>query len=108
MPVKVDYEYVRRGTCNLFIAIEPKGGRRTVGVTDHRTKADFVAFVRHLPEQVYATARRVHLVLDNLNPARWTGQTRNWTPVGVVTLNPERDCIANAHLEDKLIPPLTA
>ena len=67
MPVKVDYEYVRRGTCNLFIAIEPKGGRRTVGVTDHRTKADFVAFVRHLPEQVYATARRVHLVLDNLN-----------------------------------------
>ena len=67
MRVKVDYEYVRRGTCNLFVAIEPKGGRRTVGVTDHRTKADFVAFVRHLPEQVYATARRVHLVLDNLN-----------------------------------------
>ena len=39
MRVKVDYEYVRRGTCNLFVAIEPKGGRRTVGVTDHRTKA---------------------------------------------------------------------
>lgn len=67
MPVKVDYEYIRRGTCNLFVAIEPKGGRRTVAVTDHRTKADFVAFVRHLLEQVYATARRVHLVLDNLN-----------------------------------------
>ncbi len=27
---------------------------------------------------------------------------------GKLTLNPERDCIANAHLEDKLIPPLAA
>ena len=36
-------------------------------ITDHRAKTDFVAFVQYLLEQVYATARRVHLVLDNLN-----------------------------------------
>jgi len=66
-PARLDYEYVRAGTCNLFVAVEPKGGRRTVMVTDHRAKTDFVAFVRHLLEQVYATARRIHLVLDNLN-----------------------------------------
>jgi len=24
------------------------------------------------------------------NPRRWSGQTRNWTPISVVTLNPER------------------
>lgn len=66
-PVRQDYEYVRAGTCNLFVAVEPKGGRRTVLVTGHRTKPDFVAFVRYLLEQVYAKARRVHLVLDNLN-----------------------------------------
>jgi hypothetical protein len=24
------------------------------------------------------------------NPERWTRATRNWSPVGVVTLNPER------------------
>ena len=63
----MDYEYVRAGTCNLFVAVEPKGGRRTVRVTDHRAKTDFVAFVRHLLEQVYVTAHRVHLVMDNLN-----------------------------------------
>jgi len=67
MPIRRDYEYVRAGTCNLFVAVEPKGGQRTVLVTDHRAKPDFVAFVRHLLELVYATARRVHLVLDNLN-----------------------------------------
>ena len=64
---KEDYEYVRAGTCNLFVAVEPKGGRRTVVVTGHRAKADFVAFVQHLLDRVYATARRIHLVMDNLN-----------------------------------------
>lgn len=66
-PARQDYEYVRAGTCNLFVAVEPRGGRRTVVVTERRTKADFVAFVRHLIEEVYAGARRIHLVLDNLN-----------------------------------------
>ena len=56
-PVRLDYEYVRSGTCNLFVAIQPKGGRRTVQITDHRAKTDFVAFVRYLLEQVYARAR---------------------------------------------------
>ncbi len=67
MPVRQDYEYVRASTCNLFVAVEPKGGRRTVLVTDRRAKPDFVAFVHYLLEHVYATARRVHLVMDNLN-----------------------------------------
>ena len=67
VPVRLDYEYVRAGTCNLFVAVEPKGGRRTVTITDRRAKPDFVTFVRHLLEHVYAKARRVHLVLDNLN-----------------------------------------
>lgn len=66
-PAKHDYEYARGGTCNLFVAVEPKGGRRTVVVTDHRAKIDFVAFVTHLLEQVYPNAQRIHLVLDNLN-----------------------------------------
>lgn len=66
-PLAQDYEYVRAGTCNLFVAVEPRGGRRTVAVTERRTKADFVAFARHLIEKVYGRARRIHLVLDNLN-----------------------------------------
>jgi hypothetical protein len=62
-----DYEYKRAGTCNLFVAVEPKAGRRTLSVTDHRAKTDFVTFTRYLLEQVYRRAHRVHLVLDNLN-----------------------------------------
>lgn len=66
-PAKHDYEYVRGGTCNLFVAVEPKGGRRTVAVTSQRCKTDFVAFVQYLVEDVYAKAKRIHLVMDNLN-----------------------------------------
>ncbi len=66
-PAKDDYEYVRAGTCNLFVALEPKGKRRVVRVTQQRTKPQFVAFVRRLLERTYRSARKVHLVLDNLN-----------------------------------------
>jgi hypothetical protein len=64
---KDDYEYVRNGTTNLFVAVEPKAGQRFVEVTAHRGKVDFVAFVQDLVNNDYAKARRVHLVLDNLN-----------------------------------------
>jgi transposase InsO family protein len=30
------------------------------------------------------------------NPQRWSRQTRNWTPVAAVTLNPERDTVVQA------------
>ena len=43
-----------------------------------------------------------------LNPARWSGNTRNWSPIGPVTLNPERDLIISAHLTGKPIQQLAA
>jgi putative transposase len=43
-----------------------------------------------------------------LNPARWSRHTRNWKPVLVVTLNPERDSIIKTHLEDLNLQPLAA
>ena len=66
-PAKQDYEYERNGTTNMFVAVEPKGGKRIVSVTAHRGKADFVACIKELLTGAYAKARRVHLVLDNLN-----------------------------------------
>ncbi len=64
---KEDYEYVRRGTVNLFVAVEPKAGRRKVVITERRGKSDFVAFVQNLLSTTYKSVRRLHLVVDNLN-----------------------------------------
>ena len=47
-PAKQDYEYVRKGTTNLFVAVEHKAGMRFVSVTDLRAKTDFVGFVQTL------------------------------------------------------------
>ena len=66
-PLKEDYEYRRAGTCNIFMAVEPKGGCRHVEVTARRTKSDFVKFISHLVKKVYPDAQKIHLVLDNLN-----------------------------------------
>jgi len=64
---KEDYEYERGGTCNIFVAVEPRGQRRFAQVTARRTKVDFVAFVCRMLRRGYSQVRKVHLVLDNLN-----------------------------------------
>ena len=63
---KEDYEYRRCGTCSVFVAVEPKGGKRFVQARRHRKRANFARFVRDLLRR-YPKARRIHLVLDNLN-----------------------------------------
>lgn len=64
---KYDSEYRRLGTANIFLAVEPLAGQRTVRVTDRRTRIDWAQFIRHLLESVYAGAEQVVLVMDNLN-----------------------------------------
>jgi transposase len=44
-PYRGDYEYKRNGTCNLFVAIEPKAKKRFVVVTKHRGKYEFARMV---------------------------------------------------------------
>jgi hypothetical protein len=64
---KYDSEYERRGTANLFMAVEPLAGKRTVQVTERRTKIDWAQFAKFLLLTVYPEAAVVVLVMDNLN-----------------------------------------
>ena len=67
-PIRRDYEYRRNGTVNLFLSVEPKGGYREVTVTDRRTKQDFAGEIKRLSELPrYQSAKKLHIVLDNLN-----------------------------------------
>lgn len=61
-----DYEYKRKGTCCLFVAIEPKGKRRFVKARKRRTRKDFAYFTKGLLDK-YPKVRIIHLVSDNLN-----------------------------------------
>jgi hypothetical protein len=66
-PVRVDDEYRRCGTANIFAAIEPLTGKSLVEVTEHRTAVDMAYFLRRLSDEIYWAARVIVLVMDNLN-----------------------------------------
>ena len=61
-----DYEYVRKGTRNIFVAVEPKGGCHHTQVTARRKKEDYAHFLAMLIER-YPHAKQLRIVQDNLN-----------------------------------------
>lgn len=63
---RFDYEYERRGTCNLFMFFEPLAGWRHVKVTDRRTKIDYAHCMKELVDR-YPEAAVIRVVQDNLN-----------------------------------------
>ena len=67
VPPRQDYEYERAGTCNIFVAVEPRGGTRLVQVTEPPTNENFLSFVSRMLRRGYSEARKVRLLLDNLN-----------------------------------------
>ncbi|KZX14404.1 hypothetical protein MBFIL_08830 [Methanobrevibacter filiformis] len=66
-PEKYDYTYKRNGTANIFVAVDFKGGKRDIMVTDRRTKADFAHYIKHLVDDVFPDAKKLRIVMDNLN-----------------------------------------
>ena len=64
-PEKHDYEYERRGTCNIFVAFEPLTGNRMVEVTERKTRRIGLILWRKL--QQHEKAKKIKIVMDNLN-----------------------------------------
>ena len=64
---RVDYEYERAGTANIFMFTEPLAGWRQVSVRATKTKADWASEMAALLEGRYASCEKVILVCDNLN-----------------------------------------
>ncbi len=64
---KFDSEYIRNGTCSIFIFAEPLKGWRKVYVSERRTKVDWAHYIADLLEVRYPTVPKIRLVMDNLN-----------------------------------------
>jgi hypothetical protein len=64
---KVDNEYIRGGTCSIFIFTEPLAGWRYAEAFPHRTKKDWAHRVKWILDTRYTGAEKVVLVMDNLN-----------------------------------------
>lgn len=64
---RYDAEYKRNGVSNLFMFFAPLEGWRHVKVTNHRTKIDWAFAMRELVDEHFPGAKRITLVMDNLN-----------------------------------------
>ena len=65
-PRREDYEYERGGVAVLLVAFEPLTGRRLIGTSEQRTKADYCRFMQRVAA-LFPEAEKVVLVQDNLN-----------------------------------------
>jgi len=66
-PERVDYEYERKETRNLFVMVEPLAGFRHMEVTEQRNMQDYAQIMCWLVDEVYSQAEYIRLVQDNLN-----------------------------------------
>jgi hypothetical protein len=66
-PLREDYEYIRSGTCSIFIFTEPLGGWRYAQAFPQRTKKDWARLIKWLVDEQYPVAEKIVLVMDNLN-----------------------------------------
>lgn len=62
---KVDYEYVRHGMANIFMANEPLKGKRMVEITRFKKKQDWAKFIKRIADEMYPCAEKITLVMDN-------------------------------------------
>jgi hypothetical protein len=66
-PARVDYEYVRNGTANVFMYVDVHKPWRHAKVTDRRASADFAECMRDLVDDHYPKTELIRVVLDNLS-----------------------------------------
>ena len=66
-PRRIDYEYERKGTANVFMFVEPLQGRRWARVTQRRTRVAWAHVVKEMLDTWFPEAPVVRLVMDNLN-----------------------------------------
>ena len=64
---RIDYEYERNGTANLFMLFAPLEGWRHVEVTDRHTAVDYAHVLKDLADRHFPYAKTIVLVQDNLN-----------------------------------------
>ncbi len=65
--LREDSEYVRHGTCSIFVWVEPLAGWRRVEALQRRTRLDWAGQVKAMLTVDYPEAEKVVLVMDNLN-----------------------------------------
>ena len=119
-----NYQYIRNGTASIFLFTEPLAGWRYADAQERRTQQDWARQIEWLLTEQYPTAKKVVLVMDNLNthsiaslyaafpPQRarqlaqrleihYTPKHGSWLNIAEIELSAlGRQCIANNRIPD--------
>ena len=77
---KIDSEYVRKGTCSIFVFTEPLAGKRHVSVREQRTALDWAEEIKIMVDENYPDVERITLVMDNLNTHKVASLYKRFPP----------------------------
>lgn len=75
-----DSEYERNGTANIFMFFNPIEGKRRVDITDNRSTKDWAQQIKQLVDVDYPEAKKITLVMDNLNTHVGTSLYKTFNP----------------------------
>ncbi len=68
---RVDYEYLRHGMVNIFMANEPLKGKRIVEITKFKTKKDWAKFIKRIADEYYPKSNKITLVMEDHDNLLW-------------------------------------
>lgn len=77
---KIDYEYIREGVANIFIANEPLTGKCVVETTHTKTKKDWAFYLRKISDEMFPQAKKITLVMDNYSTHSSTALYETFKP----------------------------
>lgn len=85
--VKYDSEYVRKGSCSIFMFTEPLGQWREAHALARRTSADWAMQMKWLIDEQYKDAKKIVLVMDNLNTHNISSFYKVFSPAEALRLS---------------------
>jgi hypothetical protein len=77
---RIDNEYIRGGTCSIFLFTEPLNGWRHADAQEHRKKKDWAYQIKWMLDEQYPDVEKVVLVMDNLNTHNISSLYEAFTP----------------------------
>lgn len=75
-----DYEYIRHGVVNIFMANEPLAGKRMVEITETKNKKDWAKFIKRIADEMYPDAEKITLIMDNFKTHSPSALYETFTP----------------------------
>ena len=77
---RVDYQYKREGTADVFMICEPKAGKRLIEIRDNHNHEQWAKVIAYIAEELYKDAKHITVIQDNLKTHRKAALYRIFVP----------------------------